>query len=244
MELRVEGFSKRFADVAGAPAFSLNLPPLSFAMGGVTFVMGHNGSGKSVLIKLLCGQLTPEGKDVTLRYGDEVLRAREYHAPFVRQRAEESLSGDLTVRENLLLRLEPGDFLDRLLPERRLSSTVREVVKQHPLLASKLDQPVNELSSGQRQALAFLAVTARRSVLLCLDEFLAATDHSTTLLLRDLARRYATETPACVLIASHDVELALEDAARILILKDGELVRDLIPGDSGWNRGSIIDLLV
>lgn len=244
MELIVEGLHKTFEGAAGEPSFTLDLPSLKLRLGTLTFVLGHNGSGKSVFLKLLCGQLMPTKGAVTIYSNDRIWKAHKHQTAIVRQQAEESLSADLTVRENLLLRIKGDGLMDRMLPSRRLADPVRQIVGQHAILSKKLDQSARHLSGGQKQTLAFLAVTIQNSKLLCLDEFLAATDHSTSAMLRRLAREYADQTPACVLIASHGVDMALNDADRILILKEGKLCDDLTRGESEWDRNTIINQIM
>ena len=124
-----------------------------------------------------------------------------------------------------------------------LRSQIEELVAGHAELQKKLDQPCRYLSGGQKQALAFLAVSAQNLPLLLLDEFLAATDQTTSALLRVFVKEYARKTPACVLIASHDVKLALDQGDRILALNAGRLVKDIQRDSVEWNESSLREIL-
>jgi putative ABC transport system ATP-binding protein len=106
-----------------------------------------------------------------------------------------------------------------------------------------MKQPCFNLSGGQKQTLAFLSATINNSPILLLDEFLAATDNRTSSLLREMTRNYAKESPACVLIVSHSVDIALEDADKIILLKEGKLLHSLCRGGENWNKPFLQDFL-
>jgi putative ABC transport system ATP-binding protein len=244
MELKISEIKKRYGSSKGEPTFTLDLPPMTVESGSIVFVMGHNGSGKSVCLKLMAGEILPSNGYVRFSFGDKSWKANESPSGIVRQRTDDSLAMDLSVRENLLLRGLPRSFVDSLFPAARLKDQVDSLVSPHAELRRKLDQACRNLSGGQRQALAFLTVTSRNYPVLFLDEFLAATDSNTSQLLRRLAREYAQRVPACVFIASHDVPLALADADRILVLREGRLIRDLGNNDPEWNERSLMRLLI
>jgi putative tryptophan/tyrosine transport system ATP-binding protein len=244
MELEISEIRKTFGSSEGEPAFTLDLPRMTFKSGTIVFVMGHNGSGKSVTLKLMAGEILPSNGFVNFRFGEKSWRSHESPSGIVRQQANDSLAMDLSVRENLLLRGLPHSLMDSLFPIVRLKDQVNALVSSHAELQRKLDQACRNLSGGQKQALAFLTVTSRNYPVLFLDEFLAATDSNTSHLLRRLTREYAQGVPACVFIASHDVPLALADADRILVFKEGRLIRDMPRNDLDWNERSLMTLLM
>jgi len=244
MVINVRGIKKIFNGADGEPDFHLEIPEMNFELGEVIYVMGHNGSGKSVFLKLMAGEMLPSNGYVLLKVDGKTWNANKYRSGIVRQKAEESLATDLTVKENLLIRLATTSLVDLFFPSIRLHSKVKSLINSHSELSNKLDQPCRNLSGGQRQTLAFLAVASQDSKLLFLDEFLAATDQSTSTLLRRLAKEYAMRVRACVFIVSHDVNMATQDADRIIILKQGRLVHDLRNGDSEWNEKSVRNLLL
>jgi ABC-type uncharacterized transport system ATPase component len=245
MELEISGINKNYEGVDGEPDFSLEIPSMSFEVGKVIFLMGHNGSGKSIFIKLMAGEMMPSTNFVEFTLDKNRWKAHEIPSAIVRQKAEESLAIELTVRENLLLRIKTKSLLDKIFPSSHFSHRVKSLVKSHIELLKKLDQPCRNLSGGQRQTLAFLAVASENRYVLFLDEFLSATDHHTSQLLRDLAKDYAKNIPACVFIVSHDINVALQDADRILILRSGRLIKDIVRNTSepDWNMESISSYL-
>jgi putative ABC transport system ATP-binding protein len=243
MELKFSGLNKTFRGIEGEPDFSLDVPPLSIGLQKVVFIMGHNGSGKSVLLRLMVGELLPNNGAVRIELDGDRWLAHERPCAIVRQEAERSLALDLTVRENLLLRVKARSFLDSMFSSRRLARYAKEIVANHEMMHRKFDQPVRNLSAGQRQTLAFLAVASQQRPALFLDEFLASTDQGTSRELRNLARSYAENVPACVFVVSHDIRIAMEDADQILVLRGGSLIRSMTRQDEAWSEASLFELV-
>src|SRR5262245_56478463 len=128
MELAVTGLQKSFSSSEGEISFLLDLPELKFQLGSVNYIMGHNVSGKSVLIKLLCGELTSTNGTVKVNAGGNVRFPKELKACVVRQKAEENLCLDLSVEENLILRLSPKSLSESLFPKKYLKQKVDDSV--------------------------------------------------------------------------------------------------------------------
>jgi energy-coupling factor transport system ATP-binding protein len=107
-------------------------------------------------------------------------------------------------------RVRPGTTLAVF---RRLSPAVP--LEQHP----------RDLSEGQRLSLALSIVLAARPPLLLLDEPTRGLDYTATHRLVEILRDLAEQGHA-VLLATHDVELVAEVAARVLVMAEGEIVAD------------------
>ncbi|MEM9360078.1 MAG: ATP-binding cassette domain-containing protein [Pseudomonadota bacterium] len=232
MELRISNLKKGFVSADGAPVFQLHISSLHIAAGKCIFLLGHNGSGKSVTVKLVTGELRADSGAV------DVDAPEVPGQPFfgmVRQNAEESLAMDLTVRENLIVRRRSRSLSEWLFPHKALDSYVAQALAGHGELAGKADELCRNLSGGQRQILAFACATSQSPCVLVLDEFLSATDVTATSKLRKSMRRYAKETPAAVLVVSHDLEMALSDGDQILILESGTVKRHMERGDPDWS---------
>jgi putative tryptophan/tyrosine transport system ATP-binding protein len=241
MELTVDPFSVHLND--GNVSFTLNVPEFVLKAGECCYVMGHNGSGKSVFLRSLSGELAP-----TVGHIRVLVDGKEYDFvrnpfPVVRQNVADNLAYDLTVRENLLAKLNIESVLDRLFPAHRLSAKIEAAMSWHKALFDKLDRPSGQLSLGQKQALAFLSVSSANAPLLMLDEFLSSTDLTTSQLLRELIRAYADKVPAAVLVVSHDVSSSMRDADRIIVLKEGAFVADIRRSDERWNERAVLKLL-
>lgn len=243
MELKICGLRKTYQSAGRDGGFQLDLPDLVLGIPSVTFVMGHNGSGKSVLLRLLAGDELPSDGNVHIFAPGRAWIANKSPVPIVRQNVNESLALDLTVAENLSLHLRPSSFLAKLAPLRYMKESVEMLLRPNISLKRKIDELCKHLSLGQKQALAFLAVSARKLPLLLLDEFLASTDFATSETLLKSAETYSERTPACVIVVSHDAHIALARAGRILVLRNGRLVHDLTRGHPEWTEWFLADAL-
>ncbi len=185
--------------------------------GEIVAVMGRNGAGKSTLLSTLIGLHVPHSGSAAV--GGAVpatLRGREL------------------VRRVGLVPQEPTDLLvaDRVGEECASSDrdcgvaagTTRAMLDR---LAPGIDDGTHprDLSEGQRLALALSVVLAARPPVLLLDEPTRGLDYSAKQRLVTTLRELAA-TGHCVLLATHDVELAAEVATRVVVLADGEVVAD------------------
>ncbi len=243
MELVISGFKKIYKGFDGEPDFLLEFPKMSFFLGNIIFIMGHNGSGKSVLSKLISGEISPSQGIVDINLGGKSWNSSTFPSAIIRQKADDNLALDLTVKENLVLRVKYNTWLEKLFPNTKLKSKLKKITDFNTKLNEKMDQPCRNLSGGQKQLLAFFGMLLQNLQIIFLDEFLSATDHNTSLFLRDLLRKYAQDLPACIFVVSHDVDMALIEADRILILKSGRVIKDLDKSSPDWNAESIINLL-
>ncbi|HET7198676.1 MAG TPA: cytochrome c biogenesis heme-transporting ATPase CcmA, partial [Burkholderiales bacterium] len=178
----------------------------SVGAGALLRVKGPNGSGKTSLLRIVCGLLTPSRGEVRWR-GEPVAALREEfsrelvylgHAPAVKD--------DLTPAENL-------DIACRLAG---ISFTRQELSLALEGFAVP-DRPVRRLSQGQRRraALARLALSGAVPLWL-LDEPLAALDVSAAALVEELARRHV-ERGGAVIYTTHQAA-AIDAGARVIEL--------------------------
>lgn len=244
MELTITGIEKIFtANAGGEATFHLHLPEMKFQFGSVNYIMGHNGSGKSVFLKLLSGELATSNGNIKLIAEGKEFTPSEMNIAVVRQKAEENLCLDLSVEENLLLRLPTKTWNEKLFPKKYLNQQVVSAVNGQTELGKKMKQVCLELSGGQKQSLAFFSATAHKSKVLCLDEFLSSTDYNTSQMLRQKTKEYAQENNACVIVVSHDFDVALEDAERIFILNNGKLSSQIERNSPQWNKSDLVRLV-
>jgi ABC-2 type transport system ATP-binding protein len=195
---------------------------LDVRAGQCVALLGPNGSGKSTLLRIAAGRdLASTG---TVLFQGRPLSEDDLHARAQIAVVADS-SGfypDLTVREHLLLTAvahgvsDAADWVDWALADRRLTD--------------KADALPSSLSSGQVQALMLASALVRPRALLVLDEPEQRLDPQAR---RDLATRISAELGdgVAVLLATHHVELATAVADRVILLDDGQVVADGVPGD-------------
>ena len=153
---------------------------LSFALRGgeLLRVAGANGSGKTSLLKILCGLLTPDQGEVRWR-GESIRRLREdYARNLVYLGHAPAVKDDLTAAENLSIACT-------LTGIEAPAQSVHEALARYGLPAGEV--PVRKLSQGQRRRAALARLLLSQGVpLWLLDEPFAALDASAARLTEEL----------------------------------------------------------
>jgi iron complex transport system ATP-binding protein len=192
-------------------------------------LVGPNGAGKSTLLKLLAGLLAPVEGSVELdgkllRDLPVELRAREI--ALVAQ--EPPVERGLTVGELVLTGLAPhhGSWSDGGTTGR---ARAREALAEAGV-AELSGRTLSTLSGGELRRAMVARALVRQPRLLLMDEPLASLDLGAQGRVLGLARAMASRGSAVVL-ALHDLNLALQEFARVWLLVGGRLVGDGKPGD-------------
>ena len=135
----------------------------------------------------------------------------------------------MTVAENLLIAKYRGE--KRGLKSRHLHLYTEEfqglIERISNGLEKHLETPAGLLSGGQRQALSLLMATLKRPELLLLDEHTAALDPKTSVALMELTDEFVTGDHLTALMITHHMEDALKYGNRLIVMKDGQIIKDL-----------------
>jgi heme exporter protein A len=151
-------------DLACTRAGRLIFSGLNFsAQAGTTLqVRGANGSGKSSLLRLLCGLLQPARGEVHWQGRAIAAQGADFTGQLAYLGHADGLRGELTLRENL-------DFSLHIAGRRPDAAARRTVLERLQLVERENDQ-VRLLSQGQRRRLALARVLLSRRPLWLLDE--------------------------------------------------------------------------
>lgn len=196
---------------------------LDFPAGEVVGLVGHNGSGKSSLLKILARQTAPTGGSVT--YGGRDLKTYESRV-FARSVAylpqDLGMGADMTIRELVGCGRYPwhgalGRFsdLDREKVDAAITATHIEAFS---------DRVVATLSGGERQRAWIAMLVAQDPQCMLLDEPTAALDIAHQVEVLSLVRKLAHEAGISVIIVLHDINMAARFCDRIHALKGGRVV--------------------
>lgn len=187
-------------------------------------VVGDNGAGKSTLMKILSGLYAPsegslhfDGKPVRFASPRE---ARNMGIEMVYQ--DFALAGNMPIYENIFLGREPGrsfgglTLLDRA-KARDMAAAHLEKLKIH---VKSIDQNVEELSGGQRQAVAIARATAFNAKAVIMDEPTAALAIKEVGKVLDLIKGLRDHGVA-VIIISHRMDDIFYACDRVMALYQG-----------------------
>ncbi len=198
---------------------------LSAALGSreTVAILGPNGSGKTTMFRTAMGLVRPSAGQVLVDGRDTAGRAVAELATvfgFVFQSPSQMLFAR-TIRDELLfgprnLGLPVADP-DLLCHEVLRRTALDEVVQS-------LERPPLTLSFGQQKRLALAIGLTLSPATLLLDEPSAGQDHATAA--RFMAEVLAIPGLESIYFVTHDVDLALTHADRILVLRDGEVAAD------------------
>jgi len=161
-------------------------------------ISGPNGTGKTTLLRVVCGLLRPESGLVSW-LGRSILGIRnEYQATLAYASHEPALKADLTALENL--RFAVG------LKRRVTVSELRASLDQTGVAACA-DLPARVLSAGQRRRVAMARVLAMGASLWLLDEPFTNLDAAGTDLLRSLLQSHVEGGGLALVVAHHELKL-------------------------------------
>ncbi len=221
VQLRVEGVSFRFP---GRDSFSLAIDSLDVRAGEVCALLGRNGSGKTTLGRILCGLLTPQTGVVSLRSGSgfSPASANELNGRvgYLFQNPDHQIYLP-TVRDELALGLRrQGMSRDEI--EQKIEEAVGLFSLPDPA-----SPPALMSYGGRRRLQAAISYLLPREILV-LDEI------DSGLSCREVERLLDALIPRApgIILITHDMDLAMSLADRILVLESGKLSRDFRPSVS------------
>jgi ABC-type sugar transport system ATPase subunit len=220
----VEGLSRSFG---GMPA----VRDLSFAVGAgeIHALCGHNGAGKSTVVKMLSGQLTPDSGRIVIGGRPVGLSSRQAAQRLGIALVDQELSvvPALTVLDNLLL----GDMTAPLLNRRRAAAArCRQVLSDVGLGRLRPEQPLSELSIGERQLVEIARALSQNARLVILDEPTATLSDAESEHVFAAIRRVAARGCA-VIYVSHRLAEVLELCDTVTVLRDGQRIATTPAGE-------------
>jgi len=182
---------------------------LKLAAGSVTVVMGANGAGKSLLLRLMHGMLEPTEGDV--RWGGQPLNARS------RRRQAMVFQRPVLLRRSVAANIRFAQRLRREIPAKPVEDILEEVG-----LANQSAQPARLLSGGEQQRLSLARALAMEPEVLFLDEPTASLDPTSTAAIEEIVlRAHARGTK--VIFVTHDIGQAHRLADDVVFLHRGRL---------------------
>lgn len=195
-------------------------------------ILGGNGAGKSTLFNVIAGTLMLTSGSISILGQDVTHLPAEKRANYLARVFQDPKMGTaprMTVAENILIAKYRGE--KRGLLPRKIHSFTDEfkklVARTGNGLEKHLDTPTGLLSGGQRQALSLLMATLKRPELLLLDEHTAALDPKTSVSLMNLTDEFVTGDQLTALMITHHMEDALKYGNRLIVMKDGKIIKDL-----------------
>jgi len=210
LAIRARALCKRFGEVIAVDSVELEIPA-----GQIYGFLGPNGSGKTTIIRMLCGLLTPSGGDVRVLGLDIPAQTESLRSKIGYMTQKFSLYDDLMVQENM-------QFMASIYGlSRGVARTRIEELLERYALASLRERFAGAMSGGQRQRLALAVATLHSPTLLFLDEPTSAVDPENR---RDFWEKLfdLSEAGTTILVSTHYMDEA-ERCHQLAILQTGQL---------------------
>jgi simple sugar transport system ATP-binding protein len=234
---------KRYGTITAVDGVDLDI-----GEGEIVALVGDNGAGKSTLIKMLSGAVAPDAGDLVV--GGEALKLRSPND--ARAAGIETIYQDLALLPNLDVATNLYLGREEMLPpplgalgflaRRRMRQNAQLQLEQLNIrLPRTWGTPVAALSGGQRQSVAIARAMVWASRLVIMDEPTAALGVAQSRAVLDLTLR-VRERGTSVVIISHILPHVLELADRIIVMRHGRKVADLVASDV--SQGQLIELIV
>jgi heme exporter protein A len=161
-------------------------------------IRGPNGTGKTTLLRVVCGLLRPE-VGLVWWLGNSIASVRgDYQAALAYASHEPALKADLTALENL--RFAVG-------LKRRVTADELRASLGRTGVAACADLPARVLSAGQRRRVAMARVLAMSASLWLLDEPFTNLDAAGTELVSGLLHEHVLRGGLALVVAHHDLKL-------------------------------------
>ncbi len=204
---------------------SLNKVSFSVSKSEFIAIMGASGSGKTTLLNVLSTIDTPTGGSITIDGVNFKNLTDSGAADFRRDKLgfifqEYLLLDSLTIFENIAVPLT----LQKL-PPKKIENMVKSLAEAFGIDAQLTKYP-NELSGGQRQRASALRAIVKRPSILFADEPTGALDSNSATDLLNTLKESNEALNTTILMVTHDA-YAASFANRILIFKDGRIIREL-----------------
>ncbi len=211
--IHVENLTRRYGDFLAVDKVSFDI-----SHGEIVGLLGHNGAGKTTIMKMLTGFLEPSDGLIEVD-GIDVCQDAE---------SVQSLLGYLPENLPVYPEMAVADYLEyvagiRGIEESQRLEAVRQVIIETELMEKALD-PISTLSRGYKQRVGVAQAILHRPKLLILDEPTNGLDPSQTLQMRSLIQRLAKN--ATVILSTHIMQEVDAICDRALILRNGELALD------------------
>jgi phosphonate transport system ATP-binding protein len=200
-------------------------------------IVGQSGSGKSTLLRLINGMMNPSKGKIMVDYqtpntSDKKFRSIMHKIGYIPQNL--GLIKNSTVLENVLIGALPrvsgfNSFFKKFSDVE--IDNAKKIIKQVGL-EGKAERKVYMLSGGEKRRVAIARALVQKPEIILADEIVSELDHVTAREIMDvLAEAQATMNLTAIMV-HHDLQLALEYADRVAVIKEGEKILEIgVEGD-------------
>lgn len=202
-------------------SFTLKDVSFNIPKGQWTSIVGHNGSGKSTIAKLMIGIENVKSREIF--YNNQTITDDNFEKlrkdiGIVFQNPDNQFVGSI-VKYDVAFGLE-----NHAVPHDEMHRRVSEALKQVDML-ERADYEPNALSGGQKQRVAIASVLALNPSVIILDEATSMLDPDARQNLLDLVRIVKSEHNITIISITHDLSEAME-ADHVIVMNKGTVYKE------------------
>lgn len=175
-------------------------------------IVGFSGSGKSTILKLICGLISPDSGEIITSEGD-IAMVFQYSALF----------DSLNVEDNISFALRERKDLRNKYTEEEIKNIVAEKLEMVGLKGIEDKFPA-ELSGGMQKRVSFARAIVTEPNSILYDEPTSGLDPISSTLIEDYIVRLKDETHAASVVVTHQMSTIKRTADRVIMLYDGRIV--------------------
>jgi branched-chain amino acid transport system ATP-binding protein len=240
--IKTENLTKTFDKFVAVNNVTVRIPD-----GQVTAMIGPNGAGKTTFINLLTGRLIPDGGHIYFRNHEvtTVLSSARVGLGMGRSFQVTNIFPKLSVAENIAIPAlahagQTLSMFQNIKAAAEWQDNVERIIRQVGLEDMR-NLPAGQLSHGDQRRLEIgLALTTDPRMLI-LDEPTAGMNPKERKVILALLKRLAKQEKLTLLLVEHDMDIVFSLANRIVVLNEGQLFAEGLPGDIR-NNSRVLDI--
>ncbi|MFJ7972610.1 ABC transporter ATP-binding protein [Psychrobacillus sp. NPDC096389] len=230
--LKLQGLNKIFNEATADEKIALDHIHLELKAGDFVTVIGSNGAGKSTMLNMISGALTPDFGEIIID-GKDVTKLPEFkRSQLIGRVFQDPMAGTaptMTIEENLAIAFSRNKKrgLKSGVDKKRKEFFLQALETLHLNLENRLNAKVGLLSGGERQALSLLMATFTNPSILLLDEHTAALDPSRAELISNLTKQLVEKDQLTTLMVTHNMQQALDLGNRLIMMDKGQIILEV-----------------
>lgn len=209
--LSIDGLRKEFGEITAVDDVSFDVDDGEFVT-----ILGPSGSGKSTILRMIAGFENPTSGSIGIR-GDDVVGVPPFERDVNMVFQHLAIFPHLTVEGNIEYGLKNSDV-----PEEERKRRVDESLEMVHLEGYN-DRDPTDLSGGEQQRVALARALVNEPAVVLFDEPLASLDRQLRQHMQMELQRIQNETGTTFVYVTHDQEIALSVADRLILLNHGQI---------------------